>query len=371
MKEKNAVLLISGYNPRAVIAFCRWAAQRDVPFHMIASGKTDSVWLTKYSEHVAITRESQELSVKVFLPWVNTIIQRYGYQKLVILPTTEYFNRFLLNNRAILEDEGCIIPLVGESLYVDISDKRKFADLCKSHEVDIPDEFEVLPAAPPFVAKPMTYFDSEGSSLYPHLIMSQRDYASFIESKRPENYFYQEFVRGESHYLLACFGKDGTYCLFSQENLIQQSRGKSVILARKSEYHQSKNAKKFIDMLLEIGFRGLIMIEVRRTEADKYVMIEANPRLWGPMQFIVDNQVEFFGMLLRDHGIDLNDSSGDGTLSEYYYWSGGITPLAQPLAFHNYSEEEFVKNLPEIRKHDVYLREDTLGIYLQELGIIE
>jgi len=371
MKENKAVLLLSGYNPRAVIAFCRWATQRNVNYHLIASGKTDPIFLTKYADLVEISRDSKALGIGEFLSWVETLTQRYGYQQILILPTTEYFNRFLLTNRAALEDKGCIVPLVEEPLYLEISDKGKFANLCQSHGIDVPNEYIDIPQTVPFVAKPLSYFNSEGIPIYPHLILSDDDYQIFIKNENQEDYYFQEYVDGENHYLLACIQKDGSSTLFSQENLIQQSRGKSVILARISQYHNSENAKKYLHMLNDVGFWGLIMIEVRQTAPEKYVMIEANPRLWGPIQFVVDNQIDFLGMLLRDNGFVIDEYYGNEPQVEFYYWSGGITSNSQPLVFHNYSEKEFIQNIHDIRKNDIYLREDTLDIYLQELGIVE
>ena len=367
--ENQSVLLLSGYNPRAVIAFCRWASQRKMQFHLIASGKNDPILLSKYADNVAITRKSKELKILDLISWVNEIMKSYGYQRVLILPSTEYFNRFLLKNRVALENAGCILPIVDESLYTRISDKREFTDLCRSKNLAVPGEFEVIPENKPFVAKPVHYFNNQGMALYPHLVRNAREHQLFIENECPEDYFYQEFVEGENHYLLAYIQKDGSCTLFSQENLIQQSRGKSVILARASEYHHSENAQKYINMLKGIGFWGLIMIEVRKTGPADYVMIEANPRLWGPMQFVIDNHIDLFGALFRDNGIALDDCPTNQERAAFYYWSGGITANSQPLTFHNYSEEEFIRNIQDIRKYDIYLREDTLHIYLRELGI--
>lgn len=371
MKENKAVLLLSGYNPRAVIAFCRWATQVGVHFHIIASGKKDPILLTKYAAQVDIIRESKVLSIDQFLIWVKTVFERYDYHQVLILPTTEYFNRFILRYRADLENAGCILPLVDKDLYEELSDKIKFARLCQSSGIDIPHEFGELPESPPFVAKPLSYFNREGIPIYPHLILSDDDYQIFRKKENEEDYFFQEFVVGENHYLLACIQKDGTALAYSQENLIQQSLGKSMILARASQYHESEDARKYLDLLKKVGFYGLIMIEVRRTDRDKYVMVEANPRLWGPIQYIVDNQIDFFGTLLKDHGFEISSTPGNQSRAAYYYWAGGITPTSQPVTFHHYSAEEFIQDLYDIRRNDIFLREDTLEIYLQELGLIE
>ena len=371
MKKNKAVLLLSGYNPRAVIAFCRWATQHNVHFHLIASGKRDPVFLTEYANQVEIIRETKDLNIDLFLAWIKTLVERYEYQQVLILPSTEYFNRFILKNRADLEGAGCIVPLVEEALYEEISDKFKFADLCRSSGLAVPKEFSTPPDVLPFVAKPRSYFSSEGTPLYPHLVLSHQDRDTFLKKDYAKDYFFQEFVVGENHYLLACIQKDGTALTYSQENLIQQSQGKSMILARASQYHESENAKKYLDLLIKVGFYGLIMIEIRRTDRDKYVMVEANPRLWGPIQYIVDNGIDFFGMLLRDHGFEIKNTHKNKTGAAYYYWSGGITPKSQPVSYHHFSAEEFLEALYDIRKDDIFLREDTMDLYLYELGLIE
>jgi len=42
--NNQAVIVISGYNIRAVIAFCRWATAHDVNYHVVARSKEDPVF---------------------------------------------------------------------------------------------------------------------------------------------------------------------------------------------------------------------------------------------------------------------------------------------------------------------------------------
>ena len=128
-------------------------------------------------------------------------------------------------------------------------------------------------------------------------------------------------------------------------------------------------AQRYVKMLKESGFTGLIMIEVRYAEnSEKYFVIEANPRLWGPMQLLVDNNVDLFGAMLRDYGfgVDLDGMSQD-TPNEYYFWSSGMVPESMPIAFHNYSEEQFRKDLPYLLKQDVFSRDDTTDLFVSPL----
>lgn len=110
MKAKHAVLAISGYNTRAVIAFCRWANARNVPFHLVAFSGDDPIFLTKYKAHVAFIRPTLELRAELFIEWTESLLREHGYGQILVLPSTEYLNRFLLSQREDLEKAGCQVP---------------------------------------------------------------------------------------------------------------------------------------------------------------------------------------------------------------------------------------------------------------------
>ena len=370
MSQKQSVLLLSGYNIRAVIAFCRWATAHNVNFHIIARDEHDPIFLTDYKKNVLLVRDSLALQPGTLLTWVETLNEKHRYDRVLLLPVSEYFNRFLLQHREEIEGNRCVIPLVEETLYKTISDKERFARLCASYGLDIPFEFDDIPAQFPFVAKPRHYFSVTGRQLIPYLIYDEVGLDHFLEKEEASEFFYQEFVKGRSIYLLAYLAKDGSELLFSQENLMQQAGGKSIILARHSDFHTTKLAQRYIDMLRAVGFSGLIMIELRYDEPNnRYVMIEANPRLWGPMQFVVDNDVDLFGRMLIDYGFIFSDPDKKPLPTSHYFWSGGISGDAQPIAFFNYSASQFFEEYPMLRSQDIFFRNDTLNLFLSEAGM--
>ncbi len=369
---KQAVVVISGYNTRAVVAFCRWAAANGVRFHIIAKCKEDPIFQTVYKENIGFTRDSPQLHINSFRKWIDVLCRQYGYQKVIILPSTEYLNRYLLENRTAIESQNGIIPLVNERLYRKISDKLSFAKLCQSYGLDVPAEYNEIPENLPFVAKPRSYFSGKGDQLVPHIIRDAQDLDIFHKNEDQRDYFFQQYMYGRSLYLLAYIGKPGSdnNVVFSQENLMQQARGGSIILAKASGFHQSEMAKNYVAMLQEQKFFGLVMVEVRLDETNgRYYMIEANPRLWGPMQFCVDNGVDLFSAMFRDYGFEIPDRHTSVDSIMYYYWSGGITHQSQPVAYHNYSSDEFVKNFQELRSQDIFARKDTLSLYMKELNM--
>jgi predicted ATP-grasp superfamily ATP-dependent carboligase len=208
----------------------------------------------------------------------------------------------------------------------------------------------------------------KGKQLIPHLITSKKERDKFTQEENPDEYFFQHLIQGQSIYLLAYIGKNGTNVLSSQENLMQQARGGSIILAKASSFHQSSIATQYISMLNDLNFTGPIMIELRLDKiSGQCFMIEANPRLWGPMQFTVDNNVDIFGSMLREFNYNIPINSNKITEPSHYFWSGGISPDSEPIVFHNYSSEMFIKDFSILRKQDIYLKKDTIELYINEL----
>ncbi len=366
--KNQAVMVISGYNIRAVVAFSRWATAHNINFHIIAKSEEDPIFLTDYKEYVAFTRDSSIFRPEYFRSWVEDLVQQYGYKRILILPSTEYLNRFLLKYRNSIETEHCIIPLVDGCLYQTISDKLSFAKLCLSYGLDIPKEYNHIPECFPFVAKPRTYFSTQGSQLRPQLIYDKYDLEKFCSEEETSDYFYQQFVYGRSLYLLAYISQRGVDdILFSQENLMQQARGGSIVLAKQSNFHHDGVVKRYVNMLRDQKFFGLIMVEVRLNESNgKFYMIEANPRLWGPMQFLIDNNIDLFGAMLRDYGFEISKPHTLPHLTTHYFWSGGLLQESQPITYHSYSSDEFVEQFHSLRPLDILFRKDTLNLFLKE-----
>jgi predicted ATP-grasp superfamily ATP-dependent carboligase len=369
--KRQAVVIISGYNIRAVVAFCRWAAANSVNFHIIAKNNEDPIFRTAYKNHVSFTRDSPKLFPEFFRFWIASLCDKYSYDNIVILPSTEYLNRFLLEKRNLIESKKCTLPLVSEKLYTAISDKYSFAKLCHSYGFSVPEEFDQIPEHPPFVAKPRSYFSEEGAQLDPCLIHDRMDLENFRTTENESDYFYQKFISGRSIYLLAYIGKNGpdNTIIFSQENLMQQARGGSIILAKASQFHEAEIAKQYITMLQQEQFFGLVMIEVREeTSSGRYYMIEANPRLWGPMQFCVDNNVDLFGAMLRDCGFEIPKTPSSPIATTYYFWSGGITHQSLPIAYHCYTRTAFANDFHRLKTEDIFPRKDTIALHLEDLS---
>lgn len=363
------LMSLSGHNLRAVVALCRWAAAAGVPLHLVARDAGDPIHLTGYASQVFVQRRSAALDVEGVVGWIRQLCRQHGYGQVVIAPSTEFFNRFLLRNRAAIEAAGGIVPLVEQALYEQVSDKHAFAAMCEAHGIPVPAASDGLPEHLPFVAKPRQYLGASSGQVKPYLVFTPAERERFLRREAVENFFFQEFVEGESLYLLAHIARNGQVTVCSQENLMQQAAGGSIILARAHGFHQEPEARPYLGMLIGAGFHGLVMVEVRRCRrTGRAVMIEANPRMWGPLQFMLDQQADPLAPLFADHGIEVAAPAVRGAASPYYFWSGGLSRTLPPCAFHNFSPDQFVADYARIAAADLFARDDTRRLHQHELA---
>ena len=368
----KCIIIFSGFNPRAVVAFLRTLRKHDIKYAVIAKSKEDIIFLTDYKNKVMAVRETPELDLDDILSAIKKIQKRIVAEQYVIAPTTEALNRFVLNNRDVFRRHRCDISLVEKSIYMLISDKLSFSRLCRKNNIAIPKEQEFsfnmqLPA----VAKPRQYFSAKGVPLSPYILKNDVDLECFIKGNRLEDYYLQEYVEGRSFYLLYYFTKDGGIYKYSQENIVQQADGKSMVYAITSDFHFSEESYKYEVMFKKLGFHGLVMIEIRQRNGKNY-MIEANPRFWGPSQLFVDSGCNLFEAWLYDNGFIRTppEFKSNGNDIEYFWFGGLLQNYRQgkKLMFHKGKEIDLMKKLPTLLESDVYRRPDTMQLFIKELS---
>lgn len=370
----KCVIVFSGFNQRAVISFLRTLEKNNVQYAIIAI-PNDLIHKTRYKGKVYSSRETIDLNLEDVIASIKSVQKKIFCQEYIISPSTEALNRFILENRSYFEALNCTIPIVEKKLYDEISDKYSFAKLCMKNSILVPKEIELdQNASFPFVAKPKQYYSIKtGKALSPVIISDQKEHNKFKSYYDFEDFYFQEFIGGRSLYLLYYFHRNGNVFKFSQENLIQQPNGKSIIAAIPSDVHNSDESLKYERLFKSVNFYGLVMVEVKLFN-NNYYMIEANPRFWGPSQLFVDAGENFFEFFLNDFSVieDLNESTQ--TQNVRYFWFGGLLQVNfdnNRLVYHDYNSTELINNLPFWISSDIYRRSDTIEIFKKESKIIE
>lgn len=361
---RTAFVVFSGYNDRAVIAFLRSLRRHHVDCFIVANGGKDRIFCTPYGRFVACVRDCPALSRENIAEALDAVVVAAPGRRLIYAPSTEALNRFFLENRDLLDSRGIELPLVDECLYSALSDKQSFGTLCCSHGILVPGELSnPEECSVPFVAKPVSY--DIAAPVAPILVMTEADRSRLLAMPQVSRLYFQQFVDGRSLYLLLHVAKDGRVLSFSQENLVQQPNGKSIIAAIASDFHLDTQAGAFVEMLKGVRFHGLIMIEVRFNDDGCY-MIEANPRFWGPSQLFVDAMAfDLFDAFLADLGIDSSAPKDTPVQGRYFWLEGLISTLksgGRPV-LHNYDCEQLSRDFSAWVASDVYGREDTKKIF--------
>lgn len=368
---KKCIIVFSGFNQRAVFAFLRTLEKNDICYAIIAKSEDDDIFLTDYKHRVFAVRKSIPLVLEDLIESINEVQKKCKADEYIIAPTTEALNRFLLKKRESLDKIGCSIPLADKSIYELISDKYSFGRLCYQHGILVPQEVAYNDIELPVVAKPKKYFSStNGQVLSPIIIYNSNELEKFTNEYKMEDFYFQEYINGKSIYLLYYFHRYGAVFKFSQENLIQQPNGKSMVAAISSNFHNSEESSKYENLFKSLNFFGLVMVEVKQHDGKNY-MIEANPRFWGPSQLFVDAGINLFEAFLYDFGfIESYSKYIEPANNTKYFWYGGISDTIQKnerLTFHDYDEVDLVDSLHEWIKYDVYRREDTRNIFIKEV----
>jgi predicted ATP-grasp superfamily ATP-dependent carboligase len=368
----RSVLVFSGFNQRAVIAFLRTLEKRQVSYSIIAASPDDTIFMTDYKDKVGAIRQRTDLNLADIKASILKLKGRTPSQEFLIAPSTEALNRFVLDHKSEFEKVGCQTPLVDKNLYETISDKLKFGDLCRQNGILVPEEFESVKAATiPFVAKPKTYFSHNNQTHSPVLIFNSDELMKFEQTYDIKDFYFQEYIGGESLYLLYYFYKNGEIEKFAETNLIQQPGGKSIVAAITSDFYKNEISGVFENLFKSLNFHGLVMIEIKQYNNKNY-MIEANPRFWGPSQLFVDAGVNLFEAFLYDNQI-ISEKPGAYIIdtSVKYFWHGGLVQAQKsnkPATYYNYSQEQYNSSQADWLSADIYKREDTIKLYEAELS---
>ena len=362
------VLISSGANDRAVISFCRYALQKEIPIYIVANGDSDFILHTIYKKFVIDIRVKNKLDIIAVLSYCESI-KKHIDDSILIVPSTEYLNRFLLENRKILSENNIQIGLCKKEVYDKISDKYLFNQVCIEEGILVPEEYESVPDFYPFVIKPKRYcIDSNTILEKPALIYNSIDFEKYSMNKDLSDYYYQEYVQGKSYYLLYYIFKNGEYSVYSQENLIQQENGGSMILCKSALIHEDLISQDFANLFIKINFSGLVMVEVKLYK-NKFYMIEANPRLWGPSQLILDASMNLFDCFAFENKLISNIPKHQYREYQWYFWSGGLVQnqqIKKDISYHNFDDTMFLKNYSIFLNNEIYLKQDTINIYLKE-----
>ncbi len=152
------------------------------------------------------------------------------------------------------------------------------------------------------------------------MVLTREDFDVFHAQCDAENYFFQEYVEGQSFYFCIYVSANGESASFVQRNLCQQAGGKSIVWAEHASGCHERELRILAQALTEMEFTGWVMIECIEREGRLFA-IEANPRLWGPLQLAIDVCPRMAELFIADQ-LGIKVSIPEGRYSEFFWLDG-------------------------------------------------
>lgn len=350
-------IIFSGHNERAVVALCRFFYLVDLPFFLVACQGNDAILQTDWREYVLFQRKNPILTLKLMEEIAVHLKLRDLFP--VLCPTSEFLNRFVLDNRIAMEMMGWDCALPEKGLYLELSDKYRSPALIEGL-AGLKAPPEQLPGQwlAPCVLKPKSNV-SDFKVQYPILCEHSQDLQEALEQIRINDWFSQEWIEGQSLYLCAYLDRNGQFGCFWQQNLLQQPGGKSIVLAC-TTVNPGVNVKRLMANLHSMGYFGPFMMEIIRHSSGQLFFIEVNPRFWGPLNLALKACPKLLRLFAEDHGLTPKGirQALDGS-QRWYAWSYG----ARFGPCRKYPAAQFLTDGTEVegllRRYDVYGEKDT------------
>jgi len=365
-------VLFSGYNDRAVVALSRFFVQTNLSWAIVASGANDVIHRTLYRDRVVFSRLNKRVDLDLFAAISNAV-----GGPLVLCPTTEFMNKFLLDHRdavvglrtSVEGRQGAIdAGLPSSKIYARLTGKFTSQVLVEQLVgLKSPPLLPWPPKTAPCVLKP--HDNVAGSCVfYPRLCLTGTALQEALQTLDPilgpKQWFAQAYVVGQSYYLCGYLTRQGERSWYWQENLLQQPGGKSILLARSCET-PGLDADALFDGLASLGYHGPLMMEVIRDGDGVLHYIEINPRFWGPLQLALNLCPQVLVLFVRDYGAEVPDvpAPAPSPTPHWYSWAQG----AAVGNCHRYPAAvgfgPLTENAPILIEHDIYAAEDTRALH--------
>lgn len=337
MKDAT-VLIFSGHNQRAVFSLLKRLRQNRISTSIIESYLNDPVKDSIYQSDILLKRTSRALSKDLFQKIVKESIQKNPLiSRIILIPTSEYINTFFLKNINFLQGIGLIYPIRNHNSYTKLTNKYECRELVQRFtSLSLPKIIDPLNITSPFIAKPKKNIKGK-EVLYPHIIMEPSK--AKISDYDTADWYFEDFIQGQSFYYCGYLDRYGNIQSYWQKNYIQQSNGKSILLA-KSTRNPGVNTRELNKLLKRSEFSGPFMFEIIKSGSIFY-FIEINPRFWGPFELSFSANSKLFQLFLKD----LNFKNGKlpklkKNFNSWYSWKEGF----------NWQDEKYYPCIKEIEQ---------------------
>jgi len=369
LEKKPLVVIFTGANERAIGAFCRSLQREHIDFVLITRNAKDLLYHTRLRRHLFAQRTLDSLDENEFKRLLLDVKTHYPERALTVAPSAESINRLLLGMQEWMHHEGIQGINVSSQIYELFSDKEKLLAAAVKAGLEIPPLIEHLSESQlPFVLKPKVESIAKGQRIYPLLVRNAAEYVEHVASYDATRYLIQRYIDGQSFYYLYFRNDVGVLALY-QRNIAQQAAGKSIVAAELVSCPNSATDQRLRALLEQYEYRGFIMFEVMES-AGQHFLIEANPRMWGPMQLALENGFRASWLVQAQH-----DSPQMAETRRFlrfwrrekYLWLGGFAGQTRTqMRFFSGARLWLLQACCWLPRYDIWFATDSLRLFFFE-----
>ncbi len=240
---------------------------------------------------------------EVFLKTLEHISQEYSKTKLILLACGDWYVRLVVEHRSILEEQGFILPYIGESLLNQLVLKDQFYKLCDEVNVPYPRTFIYDTKHPadlaqvdltfPLVAKPASsaayhYAQFPGKKkvfFFDDLSSLEEMLDNLRASSYQDKFLLQEFIPGDDtqmRILTTYSDRTGKmrFAAFGQTLLEDKNTmgiGSPVAIISRENHTVVEEAQRLLD---SVGYTGFANFDIKVDPRDgRHYFFEINTRL--------------------------------------------------------------------------------------------
>jgi len=307
VREKNpdpvaaASILITDGEARAALAAARSLGRAGYAVHVVSSTGQSIAGASRWcrSEHRAEDPDDAPEA------WATRIESLACQLHAHVLPTTEVAIGSLF---AAGGEKRLNLIAPSRTDYETAIDKYGLVTASQRIGIDVPqsllvERFDALEELPeplhfPVVAKPRRsriLYEGRWHSPPVRVIRNAEAFRHAVAEWLPAHgdTLLQEFVPGVGEGLFALCDQGQIHAQFAHRRLREKPPLGGVSVLRESIEASPDIERASKQLLADLGFSGIAMVEFRRAPSGRLVLMEINPRPWGSMQLAIDSGVDF------------------------------------------------------------------------------
>jgi len=191
-----------------------------------------------------------------------------------ILPTSDHDMVFLVDARAVLEENGITVLMSDSSTVSDCLSKFKFSKICVNNNLPVPQQYHSLNNLEyPCVGKLNTSQASKGV----FFIKTHEDLTELLKKYNFSDFIFQEYINSPEYTIDSFYGKSGELVCAVPRERLKVINGESIV-------SETVYIPELIDLAeklsLVFDFLGHVTIQVF-FNGTKISLVEINPRFGG------------------------------------------------------------------------------------------